>query len=121
MALGLWRWQHINRTKSYPYLQQGGAYFVTLTVKSDTNLTDSVTKIVIISPPPKYPPVADFTYKVINGTTVEFNANLSYDEDGYIKYYIWDFGDGTPANTTTNPIIIHKYKKRGFIQLPWQL
>lgn len=90
-----------------------GAYFVTLTVKSDTNLTDSVTKIVIISPPPKYPPVADFTYKVINGTTVEFNANLSYDEDGYIKYYIWDFGDGTPANTTTNPIIIHKYKKEG--------
>ncbi len=88
-----------------------GVYFVTLTVKSDTNLTDSITKIVIISPTPKYPPVADFTYKV-NGTTVEFNASSSYDDDGHIVRYIWDFGDGNTTNTTT-PIITHNYEKDG--------
>ena len=69
------------------HYSEEGVYPVTLTVKSDTNLTDSVTKIVIVPPIPKYHPVADFTYKIINGTTVEFNSNLSYDKDGTIVKY----------------------------------
>jgi len=111
-----WYWDFgdgTNSTEQNPIhtYKEEGAYLVTLTVKSDNNLTDSVSKIVVIYPNPKYPPIADFTYKV-NGTVVEFNASLSHDPDGKIVNYTWDFGDGT-KNTTSSPIIIHKYKEEG--------
>jgi len=46
------------------------------------------------------PPVANFTFypepKV--NETITFNASLSYDPDGHIVSYEWDFGDGTKAS-----------------------
>jgi PKD repeat protein len=54
------------------------------------------------------PPVADFTY-TINGTTVTF-IDQSYDPDGYIVSWDWDFGDGT-TSTQQNPI--HTYAADG--------
>ncbi len=98
-----------NPTHTY---DKGGVYFVTLTIKSNTNLTDSKTKVVILSPIPKYPPVAEFTYKIINDTVVEFDASSSHDPDGNIVKYIWNFGDGNVTNTTKQ-IIRHTYPKYG--------
>lgn len=40
------------------------------------------------------PPVAAFTYS-IDGDVVTFNAGSSYDPDGTITKYTWDFGDGS--------------------------
>ncbi|RLF53322.1 MAG: hypothetical protein DRN37_11765 [Thermoplasmata archaeon] len=37
---------------------------------------------------------------------VDFNASASYDRDGTIMNYTWDFGDGTTSN---DPVITHKY------------
>lgn len=58
-------------------------------------------------------PVARFTvfpdsYPVVN-KRVEFNASISYDPDGKVTEYIWDFGDGN-VTRTFQPIISHEYK-----------
>jgi PKD repeat protein len=54
------------------------------------------------------PPVADFTY-TIDGMTVTFTDN-SYDPDGFIVSWLWDFGDGA-TSTVQNPI--HTYTAPG--------
>jgi PKD repeat protein len=61
-------------------------------------------------------PVASFTYSpispVVNGT-VTFNASESYDPDGYIISYEWNFGDGIIINET-NPVTTHIYDEAGY-------
>lgn len=54
-------------------------------------------------------PIASFTADPPSGTTplsVSFDASASYDRDGTIDDYSWDFGDGQTASlivpTTTN-------------------
>jgi PKD repeat protein len=85
-----------------------GIYNVTLTVVDSEGLSDVYTisiRILIV-------PTANFTYSpkypIIN-QTVTFNASSSFDPDGTIISYIWDFGDGN-ITTTDNPIITHVYK-----------
>jgi PKD repeat protein len=49
-------------------------------------------------------PVADFVFSPLepkSGETVYFNASTSYDSDGQIVSYIWDFGDGTSDSGVT--------------------
>jgi len=58
---------------------------------------------------PYGPPHADFNYTK-NGKTVIFNASLSYDYNGEITSYEWDFGDGY---TGTGMIISHTYTNYG--------
>jgi len=55
------------------------------------------------------PPVANFSYK-ITGLRVEFDASSSYDCDGDIFSYYWEFGDGE-SSTTTNSLQSHPYDK----------
>ncbi len=75
----------------------------------DDGLTDSYSTTVTVSPPLKLPPVANFTYAA-SGLTVTFNASSSYDPDGSIVSYAWDFGDG--ANTT-GEVVSHTYSRPG--------
>lgn len=88
-----------------------GVYTVTLTIINNYGLRASTSKVILVRGSGKYPPIARFTF-IVNGLNVTFNASSSYDIDGKIVKYIWDFGDGT-TNTTTNPIITHIYNKSG--------
>jgi hypothetical protein len=63
---------------------------------------------------PDMPPLAkagpDRT--VLKDTSVSFDASASYDPDGTIEMYEWDFGDGNPI-TVIDPIVTHTYTKLG--------
>src|SRR5206468_1298403 len=59
------------------------------------------------------PPIASFTATpnpVIEGATVAFDASGSYDPDGTILFYRWDFGDSTNG---TGAITSHPYSAAG--------
>jgi len=61
----------------------------------------------------KTSPQAIFTYlptPPITSEDITFNATASYDLDGQIVNYSWDFGDGTNA---TGMIVIHNFKAAG--------
>jgi len=90
--------------------QAGGLYQVTLTVTDDENLSSSYSKIVMVI---NTSPFASFTHspeKPIAGETVTFNASDSYDIDGIIINYLWEFSDGT---NTTGKIIEHTFSNAG--------
>lgn len=59
------------------------------------------------------PPVADFVFSPETGESplpVSFDASLSYDSDGQIVQYSWDFGDGS---TGLGKIVDHTYQQDG--------
>lgn len=56
---------------------------------------------------PNNNPKAKFNYTVAN-KVVEFDASESYDEDGEIVSYSWDFGDGSNG---TGVITSHEYSE----------
>jgi PKD repeat protein len=60
-------------------------------------------------PPTSYAPVASFSYAA-SGTWVDFNASGSYDPDGSVVSYFWDFGDGTTGSGVTTS---HVYPYEG--------
>ena len=59
------------------------------------------------------PPVANFTF-TNDDLSVNFDASSSYDPDGYITTWIWDFGDQTG---TSGEIVTHNYSSSGIYKV----
>jgi len=53
------------------------------------------------STPIYYHPVASFTYTYLSPITIMFDASPSYDNDGFIIEYNWDFGDDVTGTGIT--------------------
>lgn len=67
---------------------------------------------------PDEPPSAAFFFTPIapiyaGQSAVLFNGAGSRDLDGRIESYIWNFGDGTPEQTTTEPVTRHTFPDTG--------
>jgi PKD repeat protein len=102
-----------------------GTYLVTLTVTSEGGMSDAVSHAVDVAglpaPPTTsggetvLPPIADFTYAPeapLVGEPVQFNGMESFDFDGGIIGYAWDFqSDG--VIDATSPIVLHVFPTAG--------
>jgi PKD repeat protein/KaiC/GvpD/RAD55 family RecA-like ATPase len=83
-----------------------GNYTVTLTITDNDGLRDTALDTIIVE---DRPPIAQFTESaeiVDTGVVIYLNASESYDPDGFIVSYFWDFGDMTNA---TGMIVNHAY------------
>lgn len=82
-----------------------GTYTATLTVVDSDGLADTAVVSVTVNSPPNVPPVAMASANVTSGLaplTVTFSSTGSYDPDGSLASYKWDFGDGT-SSTAVSP------------------
>ena len=96
--------------------ESGGTYLVTLTVREkDSGETDSISMYVDLD---NQLPVASFTMTpdpiqnhVCVGEIIKFDASCSYDPDGEIVNYKWDFNnDGTfDVTVSDKTIVYHSY------------
>lgn len=62
--------------------------------------------------PSNYPPVADFSWwphSPTAGQPVRFSSRASYDFDGYIVEWWWDFGDGHGSDEKNPTYTYHSY------------
>jgi len=93
-----------------------GTYTVTLTVTDNDDLTDSDTTTTTVSRPPPPPknkkPKADAgpNVKISVGSIIHFSGAGSYDPDGEIVSYRWDFGDGAKDSGMN---VSHVYSELG--------
>ncbi|MFA5056089.1 MAG: PKD domain-containing protein [Dehalococcoidia bacterium] len=96
-------------TPSHTYSSDGG-YTVTLTVTDDDGGigTDTLTVHVNNAPVPD----TGGPYAGNEGSVIAFNGSTSYDPDGIITIYSWNFGDGTPL-VAGNATPTHVYGDNG--------
>lgn len=101
--------------KSHTYTE-AGTYTVQLEIQDNNGNRATKTKQLTVLPsnnPSNQAPVAQFTYNPNGGTapqTITFDGTASYDPDGQLITYFWDFGDGNSASGST---VNHEYTTAG--------
>jgi len=109
---------------------EDGTYYIQLDgIANGTGATDGYTEYSSLGiygltatwiEPGNKPPVADasfstglsYNYQNEPGVAVNFNATQSYDPDGLIARYLWNFADVYPK-TASGPITTHRYRAPG--------
>jgi PKD repeat protein len=89
--------------------QTPGQHSATLRVVDDDGATDSdVTSVQVSNRPPVA--VAGPDRSAVTGSSVSFDGSGSYDLDGEITAWVWDFGDGSSAGGVSPT---HGYQQAG--------
>jgi len=110
-------WNFGDNTESFnsspDHIFYPGTYKVSLSVLDDDNVKNDTSISIKIN---ATPPVSNFTVTPKNGTikTVFKFSSTSYDPDGNIVEYSWDFGDESKSNSE-NPT--HLYSKKGIFEV----
>ena len=106
--------QHTRSYKSSHVYNRAGLYYVTLSIIKDLtgeNLTSALEVII-----PDFP-VAQFTILSLSKLIVVFDASLSSSgtngPQSAVVQYLWDFGDNTITQETTNQSISHTFSIGG--------
>lgn len=92
-----------------------GRYRVYLEVRAGPAFAQAETWVEVRSKPPVAALMASATL-VQEGQLVHFEAHGSRDEDGQVVRYLWDFGDGSWAETSA-PEVTHRYGKAGVYEV----
>jgi len=81
-----------------------GNHTLVLRVTDNNGTTDDDSMQVEVQAHTTNPPVAYFSFTILDDGTVIFDASDSFDGDGLILFYLWDFdGDGDTDLTATDP------------------
>lgn len=88
-----------------------GRYRVYLEVRAGSAFAQTYVEVDVRSKLPVAALSATPLY-IQEGQLVEFDAKNSRDEDGRVVRYLWDFGDGSWAETS-DPETTHRYSKAG--------
>jgi PKD repeat protein len=103
--------QTYQKTVAYTF-NKSGTYPVKLTVRDDGNLSNTYVLDIVIKNNVPVPILSASPNPVLSQTLVSFFGNNSYDSDGNITKYAWDFGDGTVIVQGTT-FESHTYSKPG--------
>jgi M6 family metalloprotease-like protein len=87
-----------------------GTYDVTLTVRDDDWLTDSVTVTIRVNALP-VPVIVAEPQSVWLGESISFSGSQSWDPDGSIAFWFWNFDDGS---TSSEVSVEHLFDAPGF-------
>jgi PKD repeat protein len=114
--------QATGETASHVFMTPG-TYYTELTIENSKGLTDKVTTPIIVSEPVAIneKPTAVISVDLTKGNvplTVSFDGSQSFDPDGSIVMYSWDFGDGT---TGSGEAIKHTYPNLGLYTVTLQV
>jgi len=96
--------------------QNEGEYTVTLTVTDNDGKTGSTSHPIVVERPNE-PPAAVFDFSPKDGLyplTVTFDASLSYDVDGQVVQYEWDFGG---EQTGGGAVTTHTFAEKGLYEI----
>jgi len=106
----------VSPTYTYTSTPPSGYYNVVLTVTDNDGYTSADTTLAYVSVSPNNTiPVSTFSYSpdvILPGQPVYFDGSASYDPDGTIVGWNWDFGDGYKISGP-NPTVNHTYSEGG--------
>lgn len=88
-----------------------GTYLATLTVVDDQGATDSQRIAVVVTNPPPVAQILASSESPLPGREVFFDGSTSYDPDGTIVSYHWDFGDEITAEGES---VRHTFSSGGY-------
>jgi len=102
-----------NEASTTHAFDNNGVYNVKLTVYDNDGLSNAVVNEVMVGEPPSvaftYSPMELWPHK---GDTVTFSAMGSFDPDGHITNYAWEFGDGAKIETQ-DTTVTHVFERNG--------